>query len=63
MPNTWEKITPNTIYQVFKALPLTQEGKDGLLYLYQPIIGAQALALYFQSVGDEADSNESEFIH
>lgn len=63
MPNTWEKITPNTIYQVFKALPLTQEGKDGLLYLYQPIIGAQALALYFQFLGDEADSNESEFIH
>lgn len=63
MQNTWEKVTPNTIYQVFKALPLTQEGNDGLLYLYQPIIGAQALALYFQLIGDEGDLQENEFIH
>ncbi|MHC5267669.1 replication initiation and membrane attachment family protein [Enterococcus sp. LJL98] len=63
MDSTWEKITPNTIYQVFKALPLTQEGKDGLLYLYQPIIGAQALALYLHFIGDESDRQENEFIH
>lgn len=63
MSNTWDKVTPNAIYQVFKALPFTQEGKDGLLYLYQPIIGAQALALYLQLIGDESDRQENEFIH
>lgn len=63
MKSAWEEVTPNAIYQVFKSLPLTKEGNDGLIYLYQPIIGPIALALYFQLIGDEGDQKELEFIH
>lgn len=63
MNTAWDEVQPNHIYQVFKSLPLTKEGNDGLLYLYQPIIGAQALALYYALLGDEEDSFENEFAH
>ena len=52
MRSAWDEVTPNAIYQVFKSLPLSKEGNDGLIYLYQPIIGPTALALYFQLIGD-----------
>lgn len=63
MRSAWDEVTPNAIYQVFKSLPLSKEGNDGLIYLYQPIIGPTALALYFQLIGDEGDQKELEFIH
>ncbi|HIY58334.1 MAG TPA: DnaD domain protein [Candidatus Tetragenococcus pullicola] len=63
MRSTWDEVQPNQIYQVFKKLPLTQEGNEGLIYLYQPIIGSQALALYFGFLGDANDSYENEFVH
>lgn len=63
MKSAWDEVQPNHIYQVFKRVPLTEEGTDSLLYLYQPIIGAQALALYFALLGDQADSTENEFAH
>ena len=62
MTTAWDEVQPNHIYQVFKSLPLTEEGNAGLLYLYQPIIGAQALALYYALLGDQADA-ENEFVH
>lgn len=63
MRSAWDEVTPNAIYRVFKSLPLSKEGNDGLIYLYQPIIGPTALALYFQLIGDEGDQRELEFIH
>lgn len=63
MKTAWDEVQPNHIYQVFKSLPLTKEGNDGLLYLYQPIIGAQALALYYALLGDAEDSFENDFAH
>lgn len=63
MRSAWEEVQPNHIYQVFKSVPLTEEGNDGLSYLYQPIIGAQAMALYYALIGDSEDKNENEFVH
>jgi replication initiation and membrane attachment protein len=37
---------------VFKSRPLTTEGKDALIYLYQPIIESDALALYLTLASD-----------
>lgn len=63
MKSAWEEVKPNHIYQVFKCLPITEEGNDGLLYLYQPIIGQNALALYYTLLGDQGDRQENEFVH
>ena len=43
---------PNQSYKVFKSRPLTTEGKDALIYLYQPIIESDALALYLTLASD-----------
>lgn len=63
MKNPLEQIMPNSIYQVFKALPLTSEGQKSLTYLYQPIIGANAMSLYYHLLGDASDLAEQEFTH
>ncbi len=63
LKSAWEEVQPNQIYRVFKKIPLTQAGNEGLIYLYQPIIGAQALALYFGFLGDAYDHHENEFVH
>ncbi|MCD5003478.1 DnaD domain protein [Enterococcus saccharolyticus] len=63
MKSAWNEVQPNHIYQVFKSLPLTEEGNDGLLHLYQPIIGSHAMALYYALLGDEEDQHENEFAH
>lgn len=56
-------ILPNQLYRVFKSRPLTTEGKDALIHLYQPIIESDALALYLTLTADQQDPQESEFIH
>jgi replication initiation and membrane attachment protein len=56
-------ILPNQLYRVFKSRPLTAEGKDALIHLYQPIIESDALALYLTLVADSQDPTENEFIH
>lgn len=63
MKHALEEIKPNAIYQVFKALPLTSDGQKSLMHLYQPIIGANALSLYYHLIGDAFDSVEQEFTH
>ncbi len=35
------------IYQGRKAAPLREDSKNALLYLYQPLIGGEALSIYF----------------
>lgn len=57
------QLLPNQIYQVFKSRPLTEDGKNSLIYLYQPIIGSEALSLYFTLEGDLKDTLETEFVH
>lgn len=47
MDNAWKELQPKNIYQGRKSYPLREEGKSSLLYLYQPLIGSEALSLYF----------------
>jgi len=61
--SAWDEVQPNNIYQVTKSFPLTEEGNNGLVYLYQPIIGQNALALYYGFIGDKEDQYENEFAH
>ncbi|KFN90813.1 hypothetical protein [Tetragenococcus muriaticus] len=63
MYSAWDEVQPNHIYQVTKSFPLTEEGDNGLMYLYQPIIGQKALALYYGFLGDKDDLFENEFAH
>ncbi|MDN6639255.1 MAG: DnaD domain protein [Tetragenococcus sp.] len=63
MYSAWDEVQPNHIYQVTKSFPLTEEGNNGLVYLYQPIIGQKALALYYGFLGDKDDQYENEFAH
>lgn len=63
MHSAWDEVQPNQIYRVTKSFPLSEEGNKGLIYLYQPIIGAQALTLYYGLLGDKEDLYENEFVH
>lgn len=63
MYSAWDEVKPNHIYQVTKSFPLTEEGNNGLVYLYLPIIGQKALALYYGFIGDKDDPYENEFAH
>ncbi|GAA5421303.1 replication initiation and membrane attachment family protein [Tetragenococcus halophilus] len=63
MHSAWDEVQPNNIYQVTKSFSLTEEGNNGLVYLYQPIIGQNALALYYGFIGDKEDQYENEFAH
>lgn len=51
-------IAPNTLYQVRYARVLTSAEREALSTLYQPIIGAEAAALYFILLGDGQASKE-----
>lgn len=51
-------LQPKAVYEVKKSLPLTSEGQKALVNLYQPIIGADALALYFCLLQDFEDTQE-----
>ncbi|MFV0558502.1 MAG: DnaD domain protein [Enterococcus sp.] len=53
-----KEIQPKDLYRVNQRTPLSQEGEQALLYLYQPIIGSDALALYFNLVGDALSGQE-----
>ncbi|MGM9903704.1 MAG: replication initiation and membrane attachment family protein [Enterococcus sp.] len=46
MENAWKELQPKNIYQGRKRSPLKEEGKSALLYLYQPLIGGEALSVY-----------------
>ncbi|HGF8059680.1 TPA: replication initiation and membrane attachment family protein [Enterococcus faecium] len=47
MENAWKELQPKNIYQGRKAAPLREDSKNALLYLYQPLIGGEALSIYF----------------
>lgn len=46
MNNEHHEIQPKTIFQTIINTPLTDQDKEVLMFLYQPIIGANALCLY-----------------
>ena len=46
MESAWKEIQPKNIYQIVRSLPNTNLADEALLHLYQPIMGAQALAMY-----------------
>ena len=52
-------LQPKAIYEVKKSLPLTRDAEKSLVNLYQPIIGADALALYFCLLQDFEDTQEN----
>ncbi|MFD2728501.1 replication initiation and membrane attachment family protein [Enterococcus camelliae] len=56
-------IQPNSLYQAFKASRLSDDGTDALTILYQPIIGADAVALYFSLTNDAIKGSSDEFTH
>lgn len=51
-------LLPNTLYQVRYTRMLTSLEKESLSTLYQPLIGADALALYFILLGDGQTKKE-----
>lgn len=53
---------PNQSYQVFKSRPLSTEGKDALIFLYQPIIESDGLALYLSLAADHQSIDPSQAI-
>ena len=42
-----ERASTKNIYQGRKAALLREDSKNALLYLYQPLIGGEALSIYF----------------
>lgn len=52
MESAWKEVQPKNIYRAAKQLPLRDHGKESLIHLYQPIIGADGLSLYFSLLGD-----------
>lgn len=58
-----DTVQPNAIYQAHRATPLSEQGRDSLSVLYQPIIGADALAVYFALNSDAQIENPKEYTH
>lgn len=54
------EIQPNSLYQAYKAVPLSDDGVQALTALYQPIIGSDALTLYFVLAND---ASTAEYTH
>ncbi len=60
MDNAWKELQPKNIYQGRKCHPLREDGKSALLYLYQPLIGGEALSLYLTLLSEISfESGES----
>lgn len=57
-----EEIKPTTFYTVYGMPQLDQSNQQALLYLYQPIIGSQALALYLNLSADITLTGRSQAI-
>ncbi|MBV7390324.1 DnaD domain protein [Enterococcus sp. ALS3] len=57
-----EEIKPTTFYTVYGVPQLDQSNQQALLYLYQPIIGSQALALYLNLNADITLTGKSQEI-
>lgn len=56
-------LKPKDIYRPFKARGLTTEGAQALAYLYQPVTGSDAIAVYQSLLGDAEDDTQEEFLH
>lgn len=56
-------LLPNQIYSVFKAGPISSFGLESLTYLYQPIIGSQAVQLYQLLLAESKESIRQEKLH
>ena len=52
MENAWKELQPKNIYQGRKEAPLREDSKNALLYLYQPLIGGEALSIYFTQLSE-----------
>ncbi|MGM0124134.1 replication initiation and membrane attachment protein [Enterococcus sp. AZ194] len=65
MDSAWKEIQPKNIFQLYKSLPNTNLADEALLYLYQPIMGAQALTLYLTMVSEieTATGHSQEALH
>ncbi|EOT44399.1 replication initiation and membrane attachment family protein [Enterococcus columbae] len=56
-------LLPNQIYSVFKASPISSFGLASLTYLYQPIIGSQAIHLYQLLLAESEEAIRQEKLH
>lgn len=59
----WEIVKPNDVYEVCQSSKLTEEGRESLIHLYQPIIGPAAFSLYFSLLGDAQDQSVRRWMH
>ena len=57
MDNAWKELQPKNIYQGRKSHPLKEDGRSALLYLYQPLIGGEALSLYLTLLSEISAEN------
>lgn len=58
------ELRPTTIYTVYGSPQLDESRQQSLLFLYQPIIGAEALSLYLNLLGDiTVEGKSPELMH
>ncbi|WP_302372363.1 DnaD domain protein [Enterococcus asini] len=58
-----KELKPKDVYRPIKARPLTSGGEQALYYLYQPITGSDAIAVYFTLLGDGEDPKQADYLH
>ena len=58
-----KELKPKDVYRPIKARPLTSGGEQALYYLYQPITGSDAIAVYFTLLGDGEDPKQVDYLH
>lgn len=64
MKDNWKEAHPKSILQAAMAYPLSDQEQVVLTLLYQPIIGAEALSLYFTLLSEVEEAGISEaFFH
>jgi replication initiation and membrane attachment protein len=65
LENAWKEIQPKNIYRIVRMLPNTDLASEALLHLYQPIMGAQALALYLTMTSEinQLTGSSEELLH
>ncbi|MGC6767463.1 replication initiation and membrane attachment family protein [Enterococcus sp. LJL51] len=60
MKNNRKEIQPKDIFSVLVSQPLSDQEKEILLFLYQPIVGANAFSLYLTLLGEVSAAGLSE---
>ena len=59
MKGNRQRIQPKNIFQAVIDSPLSDQEKEVLTFLYQPIVGANAFSLYWLLLSETTDSEEN----